>query len=733
MSTQYIDAVLRLTDKFTGPMNAALGKLSKSTRTLNSLGNATKKAGKTISSVGAAITMGITAPVAAFGATAVTEFGNVDKELRLVQQTMGSTDGEADKLRKTMQDAAAQSVFGMQDAADATLNFARAGFDAKQAGDMLAPSLNLAAGTATDLSAVTEGLGSTIKAFGADSADATAYVDILAKAQSQANTTIENLFDAMRTGGSAVKTVGWDIKDLSVATGVLGDAMISGSEAGNAFKTGLARLASPPKAAEAAMESYGIELFNQDGTMKSFIETQSILHDKFSKMTDQEQMAAASAIFGKNQMTKWLALIQRSPADVQKMSDSLDGLSGTAKKQSDALMSGVGGSIEKLKSSFDVLKNDIGGIVGDIVKPVIDKVTEMMDAFRKLPDETKKNIVSTVLKIAALGPALLIFGKVVMMVGTVMKVMSRLGAAFKAAGSLAALVASPMGIVVGVLAGVALATVLIVKNWDKVKTVAQKVWGYVSGVFSGLGLNFTTVSSGFGRLVDSIKGGVARIREFLAMPMVHGALTFIVDVFAARIAVAFGILAGKIGAAVQLVMDIAGSIMTVFAGVIDFFVGVFTLDWARVWDGVTKIFEGFASGLAGIFKAPINAIIGMINGVVGAINGLGIDVPDWVPVIGGKKFSLNIPTIPMLAKGTAYWPGGLAQINERGGEIVDLPSGTRVYPHDESVRMARKTGMTINIAKIADEVVIREDADIDKLAAKFALRMETMMTNYAPA
>lgn len=733
MSTQYIDAVLRLTDKFTAPMNAALGKLSNSQKTLSALGRATQKAGKTISSVGSAITTGITAPVAAFGAVAVNEFGSVDKTLRLVQQTMGASDEEAENLRKTMQAAAADSVFGMQDAADATLNFARAGFLADEAGKMLAPSLNLAAGTATDLSVVTEGLGSTMKAFGADMDEASNYADILSKAQAQANTTVSNLFDSMRTGGAAMKTVGWDIKDLSVATGVLGDAMISGSEAGNAFKTGLARLADPPKAAAAALDQYGIELFNQDGTMKSFIETQSILHEKFSQMNDQEQMAAASAIFGKNQMTKWLALIQRSPQDIQEMSDALENVTGNSKKQADALMSGVGGSIEKLKSSFDVLKNDIGGILGDIVKPVIDKVTEMMNAFRVMPEETKKNIVSMVLKIAALGPALLIFGKLVTGIGTVISTVGKLGRAFKAAGSIVGLITSPMGIVVGVLAGVALATVLIIKNWDKVKATAQKVWGFVSSIVSNMGFNFTYISEGFNKLVGSIKGGIARIKEWLQLPTVKAALDFFTGIFVTKIAVAIGMISGIIGAAAQMIMDVVGGIMTVFSGVIDFIVGVFTGDWQRAWDGVSKVFEGFAEALAGIFKAPINAIIGMINGVVGAINGMGFDVPDWVPVIGGKKFALNIPTIPMLAKGTSYWAGGLAQINERGGEIVDLPSGTRVYPHDESVRMARRSGMQITIAKIADEVVIREDSDIQKLAAALALEFEKKIYDYAPA
>lgn len=731
MSTQYIDAVLRLTDKFTAPMNAALGKLSNSQKTLSALGRATQKAGKTISSVGSAITTGITAPVAAFGAVAVNEFGNVDKELRLVQQTMGSTDEEANSLRKTMQTAAADSVFGMQDAADATLNFARAGYQAAEVEKMLAPSLDLAAGTATDLSVVTEGLGSTLKAFGADAKEASGYADVFAKAQAQANTTVEDLFGAMKTGGASFKNVGWDMKDLSVATGVLGDAMISGSEAGNAFKSGLANLANPEKTK--ILQNLGVDIWNADGTMKSFIETQSQLNTAFGKLTDKERIAAATSLFGKNQMAKWLTLIQRSPADIQRMSDSLNGIAGTSKKQADALMSGVGGSIEKLKSSFDVLKNDIGGILGDIVKPVIDKVTEMMNAFRAMPEETKKNIVSMVLKIAALGPALLIFGKLVTGIGTVISTVGKLGRAFKAAGSIVGLITSPMGIVVGVLAGVALATVLIIKNWDKVKATAQKVWGFVSSIVSNMGFNFTYISEGFNNLVGSIKGGIARIKEWLQLPTVKAALDFFTGIFVTKIAVAIGMISGIIGAAAQMIMDVVGGIMTVFSGVIDFIVGVFTGDWQRAWDGVSKVFEGFAEALAGIFKAPINAIIGMINGVVGAINGMGFDVPDWVPVIGGKKFALNIPTIPMLAKGTSYWAGGLAQINERGGEIVDLPSGTRVYPHDESVRMARRSGMQITIAKIADEVVIREDSDIQKLAAALALEFEKKIYDYAPA
>lgn len=727
MSTQYIDAVLRLIDKFTGPMNGAMDKLSKSSRTLNQVGRSVGKVGKSVTSAGTALTMGVTAPVVAFGTTAVKAFGETDKTLRLVQQTMGSTDAEADALRKTMRSAAMDSVYGMQDAADATLNFARQGWSAAEAGDMLSPALSLAAGTATDLSTVTAGLGSAMKAFGADTSEAANYTDILAVAQGQANTNVTELFDALSTGGAMAKTVGWDMQDLAVATGVLGDAMISGSEAGTAFKSGLANLSSNDTAL-GMLEKLGIEITNADGTYKSFTETQRLLHDSFEGLTKVEQVQAATALFGKNQANKWMTLIQKSPSEIAKMSDALSEAAGNTKSESknmaDALMSGVGGSIERLKSTFDVLRDEVGQIMGDMASPVIEKITSMMKAFSDLPDSAKKNIVSMVMKFAALGPALLIFGKITTGVGSLITTAGKLGRAVSKAGGLVALITSPAGIVIGVLAGIALATVLIIKNWDKVKPVIQKVWGYVKGVFSGLGLHFDVIKGQMGNFIGTVKEDIGRLTEVFG-PV----LSFFGDVLAVKISVAFGIISGVIGAAGQLIMDVFGGVMDVFSGVIDFLTGVFTGDWAKVWDGVQKIFEGFAEVLVGIFKAPINAIIGIINGVVGAINGLGFDVPDWVPVIGGQKFSLNIPTIPMLAKGTNYAPGGLAIVGEKGPELVNLPRGSRVYSNAESRRMAAGGGVTLNISKLADTMNIRDDSDIDKLAAAIALQMENRIGN----
>ena len=94
---------------------------------------------------------------------------------------------------------------------------------------------------------------------------------------------------------------------------------------------------------------------------------------------------------------------------------------------------------------------------------------------------------------------------------------------------------------------------------------------------------------------------------------------------------------------------------------------------------------------------------------------------------GGKQYGINIPKIPMLAKGTNNWSGGIVQINEKGGEIVDLPRGSRVYPHDDSVRMARNEGKKVyKIEKLADTIIVREEADIDKIAERIADKLEAV-------
>lgn len=128
------------------------------------------------------------------------------------------------------------------------------------------------------------------------------------------------------------------------------------------------------------------------------------------------------------------------------------------------------------------------------------------------------------------------------------------------------------------------------------------------------------------------------------------------------------VITSVLGSAIQAIAPIIQGLTSVFQGLIDFITGVFSGNWSQAWNGVVQVFGGLWDSLVGIVKAPINAVIGLINKAIGALNGISVTIPDWVPVVGGKTFGINIPTIPMLASGG--FTDGVTIAGEAGMEAV---------------------------------------------------------------
>lgn len=144
-------------------------------------------------------------------------------------------------------------------------------------------------------------------------------------------------------------------------------------------------------------------------------------------------------------------------------------------------------------------------------------------------------------------------------------------------------------------------------------------------------------------------------------------------------------------------IDQFNGIVTVLRGIIEFITGVFSGDWKKAWEGIKKVFKGIWDTLVAIVKTPINVIIGLINGlidgvcsgintVIKALNNLSFDVPDWVPVLGGKKFGFDLktikaPQIPKLATGAVIPPNRefLAVLgDQKRGTNIEAPLDTIV-------------------------------------------------------
>ncbi len=282
---------------------------------------------------------------------------------------------------------------------------------------------------------------------------------------------------------------------------------------------------------------------------------------------------------------------------------------------------------------------------------------------------------------------------------------------------------------------------MIIKAVDGGLKIFDALLSFFTGAFSG---NWKSAAAGFRTSLKNIfppdiaDGIIKAFNKYLPVIIAIVEITKIVlRQLGSAAKVIFSAVCGSVTAAASSIKPVISGLVKTFKGIITFLKGVFLGDWGMVWEGLKTIFSGAFEALEGLCKVPINAVIGLINGAIAGINKLGLTIPEWVPGIGGKSFSINIPPIPMLYKGTDNWQGGMAMIHDRGGEIVDLPKGSRVYPHDKSIEMARNEGrkqsmagaITLNIQKLADKIEVRNDEDIDRIAEKLAIKLKKTAFN----
>lgn len=202
---------------------------------------------------------------------------------------------------------------------------------------------------------------------------------------------------------------------------------------------------------------------------------------------------------------------------------------------------------------------------------------------------------------------------------------------------------------------------------------------FISQIITGLGTAIMTVASMIGQAVLTV------------WPIIQGIISTIMNVVQV---VAPALLAG-VSAVVQGITGFISSLQTVFNGLITFITGVFTGNWSQAWEGVKQIFSGAFDALVNLCKTPINAVISIINNAISGINKLGVKIPDWVPVFGGKEFSINIPTIPTLATGGIATRATLAEIGEGGESEAVLPlSRLNDLLNANSQQQAKATAMT---------------------------------------
>lgn len=271
---------------------------------------------------------------------------------------------------------------------------------------------------------------------------------------------------------------------------------------------------------------------------------------------------------------------------------------------------------------------------------------------------------------------------------------------------------SPLGIALIAIAG---AAYLIYKNWDMVGPYFISLWKRIEtaliSAWNKIKPAWDSLMNVISKLKIAINPALVALDNIFTMaingqgafePLI-AVLQIVASIFGGALVGAFivaaNVLVGTVVAAINVAAAIITGFLGVLEGIITFLIGVFTGNWEMAWQGIVKIFDSVFSAIKGIADGILGGVKETINGIIKSINSIQFTVPDIVPGIGGKTFGgLNIP---LFANGVENFSGGPAIIHDKGAEIVDLPSGTRVIPHDKSLVTAYMQGQNSIIKNIA--------------------------------
>lgn len=293
-----------------------------------------------------------------------------------------------------------------------------------------------------------------------------------------------------------------------------------------------------------------------------------------------------------------------------------------------------------------------------------------------------------------------------------------------------------LGTVMQKIAGIAIACGGLILIWDAVSDAFENGinWGNLgelllgaTALVGGLALAFGKVGAGIGVV---IAGGALLITAFNDIATNGTNLKNTLALLAGLVLTGLGffILTGSviplviagILAVVAAVLVLTGNLEefavnlkeNILGGIIDFITGVFTGDWEKAWDGVKKIFKGIWNSIVIVVESAINIMIKGINWLISKLNTIHFDIPDWVPIIGGKSFGIHINPVaevklPRLATGAVIPPNRefLAVLgDQKSGTNIETPLATMIQAFKQALAEGGYSG--------ANEAVLVCDKDV---------------------
>nr|DAG46123.1 MAG TPA: minor tail protein [Caudoviricetes sp.] len=731
--TKHIDLIMKLVDGVTRPLAEIRSNMQATANTNVRLGRTVSNIGKSISGVGKAL-LPVSAGIVGAAVAGGNAFMGFEYAVTAAGTKAGATAAELQKMKQVAADIGRDFPVTATDAAQGMDRLAASGFNASQVIGAMPGIVTAAVASGEDLALTSNVISSALAIWNLKTGDVAAntqrVADVIQMTANQSKMDMQGFGLAMQYAGAPAASLGVTIEELGTAMGIMANNGLEATTIGTSMRSMLSRLASPPKQAAQAISSLGLTVKDASGNFVGMENIINQLRKAMSGMSDVEQVANAKAIAGQEAYSGLLALIRTAPGDYQAMKNAIENSGGSSEAAFKKMEATMKGSIEALKSSIESIAITFGDVLSPKIQSIANSIKSVTDWISKLSPSTKMLIADVAAGVVGFTAFTVVLGKVVQIGGAAISLYGRMGRALNAAhtgtrtssviirglnsgliglragigktsialsgffqtltggGAIGALktiasaVFSPMGI--AIIAVVAAIYVLYTR-WNQFAPVFLNMWNRIKDAASAA---WQAIQPGISRLIATIQ----RLWEAWQagtgpMGVIKGLLTGLAEILGTAVVLAIeqtaAVLSGVLVAAFGVVAASVNMAIGIFNGLIEFITGVFTGDWETAWQGVVDIFGSVFHGVASAAESVLGGVRAAVNGIIDAINGISIDVPEWVPIVGGQSWH---PSVPHVYTGDSFFAGGPAVINDRyGGEIVNLPHGAQVIPHDQSL------------------------------------------------
>lgn len=505
----------------------------------------TTAVGKVMQGTGAAMTKYITTPLIGVGVAAAKVGGDFEEQMSRVKAISGATGDTFEQMKQQAIDLGAKTAFSAKESAAGMENLASAGFSAQEIMKAMPGLLDLAAVSGGDVALASENTATALRGFGLEASEAGHVADVFARAAADTNAEVGDMGEALKYVAPVANSMGISLEETAAAIGIMSDAGIKGSQAGTTLRGALSRLARPTKAMQDTMDNLGVSFYDADGKMKPLKTQVELLKKAFEGLTPEQQQNALVTLYGQESLSGMMALIDKGPDSLGKLTKSLKDSDGAADDMARTMQDNMNSSIEQMFGAFESAAIVIQKILAPSIKKVADAISGLVEKFVSAPESTQKLVVAIGAIAIAIGPVLYALGMVVKAFQTMKVGLGVLGngiSLFKKLGSAIGFLTSPVGLVIAAVALLVVGFIYLwntsedfrnfwIGLWEGIKSAVSSAVEWIQNAWKSTGEWFnnlwksikegadnvwTTIQEAPGKAADWIKNKWTETKEFFS-------------------------------------------------------------------------------------------------------------------------------------------------------------------------------------------------------------------------